>query len=42
MFPLPDGRGAVVFGGYCKEKGKKDAERGVTLSDMFVLTPDSE
>ena len=41
MFPLSDGR-VVVFGGYCKEKSKKEAEKGVTLTDMFVLAPDSK
>lgn len=41
MFVLTDGR-VVVFGGYCKNKTKKDAEEGVTYSDMFVLTPDSK
>ncbi len=41
LFPLADGRGVAVFGGYCKEKGKKDAEKGKTLADMFILTPDS-
>ena len=41
MMALPDGR-VVVFGGYVKEKGKKEAEKGNTLSDMFVLSPDSE
>ncbi len=40
MFPLPENRGAIVYGGYCKEKGKKDSESGVTLTDMFALTPD--
>ena len=42
MFPLADGNRVVVFGGYAKEKGKKEAEKGVTMADMFVLTPDSE
>ena len=41
MLALADGR-VVVFGGYCKEKGKKEAEKGNTLSDMFVLSPDSK
>ena len=46
MFSLPDGR-VVIYGGYCKEKqtkkGKKgdDNELGKTLSDMFLLAPDS-
>ena len=39
MFPAPDGRGLVVFGGFCKEKVKK-VEKGVTLVDMFLLCPD--
>ncbi len=45
MYPLSDGR-VVVYGGYCKEKvkgpkNKKFAEKGKTLTDMFVLVPDS-
>ena len=39
MFPAPDGRGVVVFGGFCKEKVRK-GERGLTLVDMFLLCPD--
>ena len=42
MFPLADGNRVVVFGGYAKEKGKKEAEKGLTMSDMFILAPDSE
>ena len=38
MFPTADGR-VVVFAGYCKEKVKK-REVGVTLIDMFLLSPD--
>ena len=41
MFVLADGR-IVVFGGYSKEKGKKESEKGTTHSDMYVLSPDSE
>jgi len=39
MFPLADGR-VVVYGGYFKQKVKKDVEKGVTHSDMFLLSPD--
>ena len=39
MFPTGDGR-VAVFGGYCKEKGKKGKEKGVRLEDMFLLIPD--
>ena len=38
MFPSQDGR-IAVFAGYCKEKVKKK-EVGVTLIDMFLLSPD--
>ena len=38
MFPAQDGR-IVVFAGYCKEKVKKK-EVGMTLIDMFLLSPD--
>ena len=39
MFPTNDGR-LVVFGGYCKEKGKKGKEKGIVLQDMFLLQKD--
>ena len=55
MFPLADGRGVVVYGGFTKEPAggpsaasaakkpaKKAAEVGRTLSDMFILAPDSK
>jgi len=45
MFPLPENKGIVIFGGYFKEKSKgakKDSgETGKTLEDMYLLTPDS-
>ena len=41
MLALADGR-ILVYGGYCKEKVKKNVERGTTFSDMYLLTPDSE
>lgn len=45
MFPLIDPYthprgGAVVFGGYVKEKSKKQNEKGTTLVDMYTLIPD--
>ena len=42
MFPLADGGRVVVFGGYAKEKGKREAEKGLTMADMFILAPDSK
>ena len=41
MLALSDGR-ILVYGGYCKEKVKKNVERGTTFSDMYLLTPDSK
>ena len=41
MFPTGDGQ-VAVFGGYCKEKGKKGKEKGVRLEDMFLLIPDDK
>ncbi len=43
LLALSDGR-ILMFGGYAREKDKKkkEAEKGVTMTDMFVLTPDSE
>jgi len=34
----PDGR-ICLYGGYCKQKLKKDVEKGVTHTDMFFLSP---
>ena len=54
MFPLADGRGVVVYGGFTKEPvaaaaggaakkpAKKAADVGRTLADMFILAPDSK
>ncbi|XP_037076977.1 LOW QUALITY PROTEIN: kelch domain-containing protein 4-like [Pollicipes pollicipes] len=39
MLALADGR-VLVYGGYCKEKVKKNVEKGTTFSDMYRLTPD--
>lgn len=39
LFPSLDGR-LVVYGGYCKQKGKKGKELGVTHQDMFLLSQD--
>ena len=39
FFPTGDGR-LVVFGGYCKEKGKKGKEKGRAHQDMFLLSQD--
>ena len=39
FFPTNDGR-LVVFGGYCKEKGKKGKEAGRAHQDMFLLSQD--
>lgn len=32
----------VVYGGYSKERVKRDVDRGQVHSDMFVLTFDSQ
>jgi len=34
----PDGR-ICLYGGYCKQKLKKDSEKGVVHTDMFFLSP---
>jgi len=39
VFLTLDGR-IGVYGGYCKQKLKKDTEKGVTHTDLFTLTPD--
>ena len=41
LSPAPNG-GVLVGGGYSKETAKKDEEKGITHTDMFLLTPDSE
>lgn len=41
MFSMEDGR-IIVYGGYCREKIKKDYDKGSILIDMYILTPESE
>lgn len=41
MFALDDGR-IVVYGGYYREKIKKDYDKGIILIDMYILTPESK
>lgn len=41
MFAMEDGR-IIVYGGYYKEKIKKDYDKGTILIDMFILTPESK
>jgi hypothetical protein len=41
MFAMEDGR-IIVYGGYYKEKIKKDYDKGTILIDMFMLTPESK
>lgn len=41
MFVMNDGR-IIVYGGYYREKIKKDYDKGTVLIDMFILTPDSK
>lgn len=39
MVALPDSR-ILIFGGYAKERDKREAEKGRTMSDMFLLGVD--
>ncbi|CAI6350287.1 unnamed protein product [Macrosiphum euphorbiae] len=39
MFAISDGR-IIVYGGYYKEKVKKDYDKGTILIDMHMLTPE--
>lgn len=41
MFAMEDGR-IIVYGGYYREKIKKDYDKGTVLIDMYILTPDSK
>lgn len=38
---MEDGR-IIVYGGYYKEKVKKDYDKGTILIDMYMLTPESK
>ncbi|XP_063594904.1 kelch domain-containing protein 4-like [Penaeus indicus] len=39
MVPISDGR-VLIYGGYSKQKLKRDVEKGVTHTDMHLLCPD--
>lgn len=41
MFAMEDGR-IIVYGGYYREKIKKDYDKGTILIDMYMLTPESK
>lgn len=41
MVPLQDGR-VLIYGGYSKEKVKKDVDKGHVYTDAFILGLDSE
>lgn len=41
MVGLNDGR-VLIYGGYSKERIKKDVDKGHVYSDAFLLTPDSK
>ncbi|KAJ1525351.1 hypothetical protein ONE63_010168 [Megalurothrips usitatus] len=39
MIPLADGK-VLISGGYSKERVKKDVEKGIVHTDMFLLSPE--
>lgn len=41
MAALLDGR-VLVYGGYSKEKQKRDVDKGVTNADIYILQPDKD
>lgn len=41
MAATPEGK-IVIWGGYSKSQMKKDVDRGITHTDMYILTPDSK
>jgi hypothetical protein len=41
MVALPDGK-VLICGGYSKEKVKREVDKGVIHTDMFLLTPESK
>lgn len=40
VLPTPEGK-ILVYGGYSKDKVKKDVDKGVVHTDMFLFAPDS-
>lgn len=41
MVPLSDGK-ILIYGGYSKEKIKKDVDKGNLFTDAFLLSPESK
>lgn len=41
VLPTPDNK-LLVYGGYSKERIKKDVDKGQIHTDMFLLSPDSK
>lgn len=41
MLPTPDNK-LLIYGGYSKEKIKKDVDKGYIHNDMFLMTPESK
>ncbi|XP_076649056.1 kelch domain-containing protein 4 [Halictus rubicundus] len=39
VLPTPENK-LLVYGGYSKEKAKKDVEKGTVHNDMFLMTPE--
>uniref|UniRef100_A0A8C4WVY3 Kelch domain containing 4 n=1 Tax=Eptatretus burgeri TaxID=7764 RepID=A0A8C4WVY3_EPTBU len=42
ILPTPDSTGLIVYGGYTKQRVKKDVEKGVVHVDMFLLNPEGK
>uniref|UniRef100_A0AAY4DJM8 Kelch domain-containing protein 4 n=1 Tax=Denticeps clupeoides TaxID=299321 RepID=A0AAY4DJM8_9TELE len=40
--PTPDGSGVIIYGGYYKNRAKKDLDKGMVHSDMFLLKREGE
>lgn len=41
MVPLTDGK-ILIYGGYSKERIKKDVDKGNVFTDAFLLAPESK
>lgn len=41
VLPTPDNK-ILVYGGYSKERIKKDVDKGQVHTDMFLLSPESK
>lgn len=41
LLPIPENK-LLIYGGYSKERIKKDVDKGYIHSDMFLMIPESK